>query len=133
VQGTLSDTQGGSGNGGGSSHGQHSNRASSSHCASSPPTRTAAAGSTASSSIPSRRITARYAANVLAGPVQKRHDQRHTEKLTAVRGSLLYQVNEDWSVLGTVYAQNLELGGYDLYDSPPGPAYMAHYEAFNIP
>ena len=25
------------------------------------------------------------------------------------------------------------MGGYDEFDNPPGPAYMAHYEAFNIP
>ena len=71
--------------------------------------------------------------NVLAGPVQSVTTNVNTEKLNAVRGSLLYQVNEDWSVLSTVYAQNMEMGGYDLYDSPPGPAYMAHYEAFTIP
>jgi iron complex outermembrane recepter protein len=70
--------------------------------------------------------------NVLAGPVQSVTTNVNTVKLDAARASLLYQVNEDWSVLSTIYFQDMQMGGYDLYDSPPGPAYMAHYEAFGL-
>jgi iron complex outermembrane recepter protein len=70
--------------------------------------------------------------NVLAGPVQSVTTNVNTVKLDAARASLLYQVNPDWSVLSTVYFQDMQMGGYDLYDSPPGPAYMAHYEAFGL-
>jgi iron complex outermembrane recepter protein len=70
--------------------------------------------------------------NVLAGPVQSVTTDVNTVKLDAARVSLLYQVNEDWSVLSTLYFQDMQMGGYDLYDSPPGPAYMAHYEAFPL-
>jgi iron complex outermembrane receptor protein len=71
--------------------------------------------------------------NVLAGPIQSVTTDVNHDKLNAARASLLYQPNGDWSVTGTFYFQNMEAGGYDLYDSPPGPAYMAHYEAFPIP
>jgi len=70
--------------------------------------------------------------NVLAGPIQSVTTNVNTVKLDAARVSLLYQVNEDWSVLSTLYFQDMQMGGYDLYDSPPGPAYMAHYEAFGL-
>jgi outer membrane receptor protein involved in Fe transport len=68
--------------------------------------------------------------NVLAAPVQSVTTNVNTEKLYAARASLLFQPSEDLSVVGMFYFQNLEMGGYDLYDSPPGPKYMAHYEAF---
>ena len=70
--------------------------------------------------------------NVLAGPITSLSTHVNTEKLNAARASLLFQANEDWSAVGTFYFQNMMLGGYDLYDSPPGPAYMAHYEAFPL-
>jgi outer membrane receptor protein involved in Fe transport len=132
VQGTLSDTEGGSGNGGGSFMvnipiGEQLAL----RLVATDTYRSGWIDRVVVNPFPPDNGTVR--GNVLAGPVQSVTTNVNTEKLTAVRGSLLYQVNEDWSVLATVYAQNLELGGYDLYDSPPGPAYMAHYEAFNIP
>ena len=68
--------------------------------------------------------------NVLAGPIQSVTTNVNTERLGAVRASMLYQINDDWAAVGTFYFQNMQLGGYDLYDSPPGRASMAHYEAF---
>ena len=132
VQGTLSDTEGGSGNGGGS------------FMVNIPIGEQLALRLVGTDTYRSGWIdrvvvnpfppdNGPVRGNVLAGPIESVTTNVNTEKLNAARGSLLYQVNDDWSVVGTVFFQNMEMGGYDLYDSPPGPAYMAHYEAFDIP
>ena len=46
---------------------------------------------------------------------------------------MLYKPNENFSIVAMAMEQNLEMGGYDLIDGPPGLPYMAHYEAFNTP
>jgi len=71
--------------------------------------------------------------NVLAAPVQSIAKDVNTERLYSGRISVLYKPNEDWSVLATFLSQNLEMGGYDLIDGPPGVPHLAHYEAFNTP
>src|ERR1700678_1969906 len=71
--------------------------------------------------------------NVLAAPVQSVASDVNTERLDSERISVLYKPNEDFSVVAMAMYQNLEMGGYDLIDSPPGLPYMAHYEAFNTP
>ena len=131
VQGTLSDTEGGSGNGGGS------------FMVNIPIGDQLALRLVGTDTYRSGWIdrivvnpfpldNGPVRGNVLAGPVQSVTTNVNTEKLNAARASLLYQVNEDWSAVGTFYFQNMELGGYDLYDSPPGHSYMAHYEAFPL-
>ena len=71
--------------------------------------------------------------NVLAAPVQSVATNVNTEKLYSGRASLLFQPNDDISVVLGAFFQNMELGGYDLIDNPPGAAHPAHYEAYNIP
>jgi iron complex outermembrane receptor protein len=132
VQGTLSDTEGGSGNGGG-------NFMVNIPLGDQLALRLVGTDTYRSGWI-DRIVVSPFPAdsgavrgNVLAGPIQSVTTNVNTEKLNAARASLLYQPNGDWSVTGTFYFQNMEAGGYDLYDSPPGPAYMAHYEAFPLP
>jgi iron complex outermembrane receptor protein len=71
--------------------------------------------------------------NVLTAPVQSVASDVNTERLTSGRISVLYKPSEDFSIVAMVMEQNLEMGGYDLIDSPPGLPHMAHYEAFNTP
>ena len=71
--------------------------------------------------------------NVLAAPIQDVVHNVNTENLYGARASVLFQPNSDFSVTASALYQRLVLGGYDNFDSPPGAAYLAHYEAFNIP
>jgi iron complex outermembrane receptor protein len=71
--------------------------------------------------------------NVVAAPVQSVASDVNTERLTSGRISVLFKPNEDFSIVAMAMTQTLEMGGYDLIDSPPGLPYMAHYEAFNTP
>jgi iron complex outermembrane receptor protein len=71
--------------------------------------------------------------NVLAAPVQAVVHNVNTEDLYGGRASVLFQPSSDISVVATALYQRMVMGGYDEFDDPPGPAYMAHYEAFNIP
>jgi iron complex outermembrane recepter protein len=74
-----------------------------------------------------------YRANVLAGPITDVTTNVNTESLYGGRATLLFQPNEDFSVTAMAFYQRLVLGGYDNFDTPPGAEYAAHYEAFNIP
>ena len=69
--------------------------------------------------------------NVLTAPVQSSASDVNTERLTSGRVSVLYRPNETLSILAMAMTQNLEMGGYDLIDSPPGLPHQAHYEAFD--
>jgi len=71
--------------------------------------------------------------DVLTAPVQSVANDVNTERLTSGRISVLYKPNEDLSIVAMAMTQNLEMGGYDLIDGPPGLPHMAHYEAFNTP
>jgi iron complex outermembrane receptor protein len=69
--------------------------------------------------------------NVLAGPITNVTTNVNTESLYGGRASLLFQPSSDVSIVATAFFQRLVLGGYDNFDSPPGQAEAAHYEAFN--
>ena len=71
--------------------------------------------------------------NVLAAPVQAIIHNVNTEDLYGARASVLFQPTSDISVVASALYQRTVMGGYDEFDSPPGAAYLAHYEAFNIP
>jgi outer membrane receptor protein involved in Fe transport len=70
--------------------------------------------------------------NVLAGPITSVSRNVNTEELWGGRATLLFKPNDDLSITAGALYQSLQMGGYDLVDSPPGPSYRAHYEAFNI-
>jgi iron complex outermembrane receptor protein len=131
VQGTLSDTEGGSGNGSGS------------FMLNIPMGNALALRLVASDTYRSGWIdrivvnpfpqdNGPVRGNVLTAPVQSVTTNVNTEKLYTGRATLLFQPSDDFSVTTGVYIQNMEMGGYDLYDSPPGRSQMAHYEAFPI-
>jgi outer membrane receptor protein involved in Fe transport len=69
--------------------------------------------------------------NVLAGPVTDVVHDVNTESLYGYRASLLFKPNDDISIVALAFYQRLVLGGYDNYDSPPGPGADAHFEAFD--
>lgn len=71
--------------------------------------------------------------NVLAAPVQTVVPNVNTVDLNGGRVSLLFKPNGDLSVVASALYQHMTMGGYDEFDNPPGPAHMAHYEAFNVP
>src|SRR5882757_6561284 len=131
VQGTLSDTEGGSGNGGGS------------FMVNIPIGEQLALRLVATDTYRSgwidRVVVNPFPAdgatrgNVVTAPVQSVASDVNTERLTSGRISVLYKPNEDFSIVAMAMEQNLEMGGYDLIDSPPGLPHMAHYEAFNTP
>src|ERR1700683_4673947 len=131
-QGTLSDTAGGSGNGGGS------------FALNIPLGNVFALRVVASDTYRSGWIdrvivspfpqdTGITRGDVLAAPVQGVVKDVNTENLYGGRASLLFQPNENFSITATALYQRMWLGGYDDFDSPPGQAYLAHYEGFNIP
>jgi outer membrane receptor protein involved in Fe transport len=138
-QGTLSDTQGGSGNGGGSVMlnipigdvlalrvvGTDTYR-------SGWIDRVVVSPFPADSGPPA---SPPYRGNVLAAPITDVITNVNTESLYGARASLLFQPSSDLSVVATAFYQRLVLGGYDNFDTPPGAGavYEAHYEAFNIP
>lgn len=131
-QGTLSDTQGGSGNGGGSV------------MLNLPVGDTLAVRVVGTDTYRSGWIDrvvlnpfpedgATTRGNVLAAPVQAVVPDVNTETLDGARVSILFKPNEDFSVVGTALYQRMVMGGYDEFDNPPGPDYLAHYEAANVP
>jgi iron complex outermembrane receptor protein len=138
VQGTLSDTQGGSGNGGG-------NVMLNIPFGSTLALRVVASDTYRSGWIdrvvvspfpqdpPPPPNPPPYRGNVLAGPITDVITNVNTENLYGARASLLFQPTADFSVTATAFYQRLVMGGYDTFDSPPGAEYMAHYEAFDIP
>jgi iron complex outermembrane recepter protein len=131
-QGTLSDTQGGSGNGGG-------NFMLNIPLGDTLALRTVATDTYRSGWIdrvvlnPFPEDAGITRANVLDAPVQSVVHDVNTENLYGSRTSLLFQPSSDFSVVAMALYQRMVLGGYDDFDSPPGSQYLAHYEAFNIP
>jgi iron complex outermembrane recepter protein len=137
VQGTLSDTEGGSGNGSGSL------------MLNLPIGETLAVRVVGTDSyrsgwidrvvlnpfpedLPYSALPAYERGNVLAAPVQTVVHNVNTESLDGIRGSILFQPNDDFSIVARVLYQHMYMGGYDEFDNPPGPSYMAHYAAANI-
>jgi outer membrane receptor protein involved in Fe transport len=137
VQGTLSDTEGGSGNGGGS------------FMLNLPIAETLALRVVGSDSyrsgwidrvvlnpfpqdVPFSALPAYGRGNVLAAPVQTVVHDVNTENLDSLRVGLLFKPNEDFSVVATALYQHMSMGGYDEFDNPPGSAYLSHYAAANV-
>jgi iron complex outermembrane receptor protein len=137
VQGTLSDTQGGSGNGGGS------------FMLNVPLGETLAIRVVGTDSyrsgwidrvvlnpfpedVPYSALPAYGRGNVLAAPVQTVVHDVNTESLDGIRGSILFKPNDDLSIVGTVLYQHMSMGGYDEFDNPPGPAYLSTYVPYNL-
>jgi iron complex outermembrane receptor protein len=131
VQGTLSDTEGGSGNGGGS------------FMLNVPLGDTLAIRVVGTDSYRSGWIdrvvlnpfpadTSAGRGNVLAAPVQTVVHDVNTQSVDGVRGSILFKPNDDLSIVGTVFYQHMSMGGYDEFDNPPGPAYLSTYVPYNL-
>jgi iron complex outermembrane receptor protein len=70
--------------------------------------------------------------NVLGAPVQSIDNNDNTVLVKDGRISILYKPNSDFSILATAMSQQMSMGAYDEFDSPPGAAYMARYEAFPL-
>jgi iron complex outermembrane recepter protein len=131
VQGTLSDTEGGSGNGGGS------------FMLNVPLGEMLAIRVVGTDSYRSGWIdrvvlnpfpadTSAGRGNVLAAPVQTVVHDVNTESLDGIRGSILFKPNDDLSIVGKVLYQHMSMGGYDEFDNPPGPAYLSTYVPYNL-
>jgi iron complex outermembrane recepter protein len=132
VQGTLSDTEGGSGNGGGQFMVNIPiGEVLALRVVGTDTYRSGWIDRVVVNPFPEDKGLSR--GNVLAAPVQAVIPNVNTEDLYGGRASLLFQPNSDVSVVATALYQRLVMGGYDEFDSPPGAAYLAHYEAFNIP
>ena len=131
-QGTLSDTQGGSGNGGG-------NFALNIPLGDTLALRVVGTDTYRSGWIdrvvvsPFPQDNGATRGNVLAAPVQDVIPNVNTENLYGARASILFEPSSVFHVTATALYQRLVLGGYDNFDSPPGAQDLAHYEAFNIP
>jgi outer membrane receptor protein involved in Fe transport len=133
VQGTLSGTEGGSGNGGGDL------------MLNIPLGSTMALRVVASDFYRSgwidRIVVSPYPTNTAPGtfgsllnaPVQSVKTNANTEKLYGARASLLFQPTDDLTIIASAMWQHLAMGAYDEFDSPPYPARMARYEAFDVP
>lgn len=129
-QGTLSDTQGGSGNGGGN------------FMLNIPIGNTLALRVVGTDTYRSGwldrvvvnpfPVDTTVRGNVLAAPVQNVATNVNTENLYGARVSVLFKPSDDFSAVATALYQRMVMGGYDEFDSPPGSSYGAHYEAFNI-
>jgi len=73
--------------------------------------------------------------NVLApGTTKQVIPDVNTETLASPRLSALFQPTDALSINTLVMYQRISAGGYNEYDSPPGPdPQLAHYQPFNIP
>jgi iron complex outermembrane recepter protein len=71
-------------------------------------------------------------AGILSAPVQSVIPDVNTMHLYGGRATLLFKPNDDLSVTAMAFTQTLEMGGYDLIDSPPGTPYENHYEGFPL-
>ena len=138
VQGSLSDTQGGSGNGSGSL------------MLNVPIGDTLAVRFVATDryrsgwidrvvlnpfpeDVPASSLPSYGRGNVLTAPVQTVVHDVNSESLDGIRGTILFKPNEDFSIVTRVLYQHMYMGGYDEFDNPPGPSHAAQYAPFNIP
>jgi outer membrane receptor protein involved in Fe transport len=132
-QGTLSDTQGGSGNGGGS------------FMLNIPAGDTLAFRVVGTDSyrsgwisrivlnpfpedVPISASPAYGRGNVLTAPVQTEVTHANTEYLGGFRVTALYKPIDDLTVTATFLYQHMDMTGYDEFDDPPGLPHVAHYE-----
>jgi len=71
--------------------------------------------------------------NFAAQPVLSDDKDVNTENLYGGRATLLWQPSDEFSATTMVMYQGIDMGGYDLFDSPPGSSSVeAHYENFPI-
>jgi iron complex outermembrane recepter protein len=68
--------------------------------------------------------------NVLGSPVQTDYTQSNAEHLTGVRGTLLWQATDSFSLTPTFFYQRVTQDGPSAFDSDPGT--QAHYQPFDI-
>jgi outer membrane receptor protein involved in Fe transport len=135
VQGTLSDTQGGSGNYGGNLMlNLPIGHMFALRIVAGDQYRSGWINLVTLNPFPINLATTSYG-NLATAPVQSVIRDANDEKLTTGRAELLFQPSDDLSVLLSADTQHMILGGYDLLDSTPttadpGPVYDAHYEAF---
>jgi iron complex outermembrane recepter protein len=137
LQGTLSDTDGGSGNGGANA------------MLNLPIGDTLAMRMVATDSyrsgwisrtilnpfpedVPSSSLPAYGRGNVLAAPVEGIVTHANSVSTDSVRGSVLFKPEEDFSVVGTILYQHMSMSGYDEFDNPPGSNYLSHYQVADI-
>ncbi len=71
--------------------------------------------------------------NVLAAPVTNVVTNVNTESLYGARASILLQPTENFSATLMAFYQRLVMGGYDLYDSPPGASYRRPLRGVRYP
>jgi hypothetical protein len=55
------------------------------------------------------------------------------ERLTGVRGALLFKPSDALNIMASAFYQKLTQGGLNTADSPPSAQYEAHYQPFNVP
>jgi outer membrane receptor protein involved in Fe transport len=133
-QGTVSDTEGGSGNGGGSfALNIPVGDVLAVRVVGTDTYRSGWIDRVVVSPFPQDGAVFPYRGNVLAGPITGVATNVNTENLYGGRVSVLFQPSSDFSVTAMALYQRMAMGGYDDFDSPPGATYMAHYEAFNTP
>ncbi len=137
VQGTLSDTQGGSGNGGG-------NLMLNLPVGDTLAIRVVGTDTYRSGwldrvvlnpfpeDVPIAASPAYGRGNVLAAPVQSVITHVNTENLDGARITVLFKPNDDLSITGTALYQHMSMTGYDEYDDPPGIRYLSHYEVGDL-
>jgi outer membrane receptor protein involved in Fe transport len=133
-QGTLSDTQGGSGNGGGSVMlNVPIGDTLALRVVGTDTYRSGWLDRIVVNPFPQDNGGAR--GDVVAGPITNVATNVNTVNLYGARAALLWKPNEDFSVTASALYQRMVMGGYDDFDSPPGAsaALVGHYEAFNIP
>ena len=132
VQGTLSDTQGGSGNGGGSFMlNVPLGDVFAVRVVGTDTYRSGWIDRVVLNPFPQDEPVTR--GNVLAAPIQSLTTDVNTEHLYGGRLSVLFKPNDDLTVDAFTLYQHIEMGGYDEFDSPPGAGYPAHYEAASVP
>ena len=68
--------------------------------------------------------------NVLAAPVAARYPNVNDEQLYGARATLLWQVNDDFTVTPSFFYQADKQNGLSAYDSVPGT--LAHYQPFDV-
>jgi outer membrane receptor protein involved in Fe transport len=74
---------------------------------------------------------------VYNAPVESEIPRANYERMSDGRATLLFQPNEDLSITAMAFDQRMSTGGYDLLDSSPtsaspGTVYNAHYEVFPL-
>jgi outer membrane receptor protein involved in Fe transport len=134
LQGTLSDTQGGSGNRSGNVMvNLPLGDALALRLVGSDSYRSGWIDRVVLNPFPQDSLATGLRGNILGAPVQSVATQVNTEELYGGRADLLFKPTADLSVDGFFLYQRMSMGDYDEFDLPPGPPHLAHYEAFDIP